>query len=108
MKAQRKHIAEKPLHAQPDRLRDVAEKILAIFLSDPLAPLPSNEANNVVATPGSKSRLGVPGSTHSHTSPFDLPSVARPGIMRSKTDSHVYTGSPVSKNKDNEVAAALG
>ncbi|KAH7073781.1 hypothetical protein BKA63DRAFT_40505 [Paraphoma chrysanthemicola] len=107
--ALRKHIMEKPLHAQPDRLRDVVEKLLAVFLSDPLAqPLPNDEASNVVATPGSKSRLAVSSATHGQASPFDLPSAARPGIMRSKTDSHVYTGSPVSKKKDSGVTGALG
>jgi hypothetical protein len=97
--ALRKHIAEKPLHSQPDRLRDVVEKLLAIFLNDPLAqPLPTDEASNL-ATPGSKQHLGVPGTTISHTSPFDQPSVKRPGMFRSKTDSQVYTGSPVSRRK---------
>jgi hypothetical protein len=96
--ALRKHMSEKPLHAQPDRLRDVVEKLLAIFLNDPLAqPLPTDEPSNPVATPGSKQRLGVPGSTINHVSPFDLPSVKRPGMVRSKTDSQVYTGSPVSR-----------
>jgi hypothetical protein len=97
--ALRKHIAEKPLHSQPDRLRDVVEKLLAIFLNDPLAqPLPTDETSNL-ATPGSKQHLGVPGTTISHTSPFDQPSVKRPGMFRSKTDSQVYTGSPVSRRK---------
>jgi len=97
-------MSEKPLHVQPDRMRDVVEKLLAIFLSDPLAePLPSEVAVDPVATPGSKSRLGLPGSTHSHASPFDLPSTSRrrPGMMRAVTDSHVYTGSPVSKKRPN-------
>ncbi|KAF2028614.1 hypothetical protein EK21DRAFT_69480 [Setomelanomma holmii] len=107
--ALRKDIIQKPLHAQPDRLRDVVEKLLAIFLSDPLAqPLPNDEATNVVATPGSKSHLGVPGTTHSHTSPFDLPSATRPGLTRSKTDNHIYTGSPVSKRKDGDGKGTFG
>lgn len=91
-------MLEKPLHAQPDRLRDVVETFLSIFLSDPLAePLTVAQPTNPMATPGTKSRLGVPGSTNGHTSPFDLPSAARPGLMRAKTDSHIFTGSPVSR-----------
>jgi hypothetical protein len=90
-------MSEKPLHAQPDRMRDVVEKLLTIFLTDPLAePLHSDIP---VATPGGKERLLIPGSTDIHASPFDLPSIRRPGMNRSVTDSHVYRGSPVSKNK---------
>jgi hypothetical protein len=97
---QRKHMSEKPLHAQPDRMRDIVEKLLALFLSDPLAePVPTEIPANPVATPGTRPRFGIPGSTHSHGSPFDLPSISRPGMMRSVTDSHVYTGSPVSKKR---------
>ncbi|KAF1917846.1 hypothetical protein BDU57DRAFT_445284 [Ampelomyces quisqualis] len=96
----RKHIVGKPLHAQPDRMRDVVEKLLAMFLSDPLAQAqPADLATNPVATPGSKPRSRMPESGHSHASPFDLPSAARPGMARSKTDSHVYTGLPVSRRK---------
>jgi hypothetical protein len=100
--ALRKHMSEEPLHVQPDRMRDVVEKLLTIFLSNPLAePLPTNVPANPVETPGGKQigRLGLPGTTHSHNSPFDLPSIQRPGMIRSKTDSHVYTGSPVSRRK---------
>ncbi|KAF2855263.1 hypothetical protein T440DRAFT_207114 [Plenodomus tracheiphilus IPT5] len=108
--ALRKHMADKPLHAQPDRLRDVVEKLLYIFLTDPLAePLSSAIPPDPVATPGSKNRLGVPGSSHEHASPFDLPSIGRrPAMMRSVTEGHVFTGSPVSKRKTNttELAAA--
>ena len=100
-------MPEKPLHVQPDRMRGVVEKLLTIFLSDPLAePLPSEIPVDPVATPGSKSRLGLPGSTHSHASPFDLPSISRrPGMMRAVTDSQVYTGSPVSKKRPNREPA---
>ncbi|KAH7392937.1 hypothetical protein BKA66DRAFT_316643 [Pyrenochaeta sp. MPI-SDFR-AT-0127] len=100
--ALRKHMSKNPLHAQPDRLRDLVEKLLTIFLSDPLAePLPLDEPANTVATPGGKHRLAAPGSTHSHASPFDLPSIvrSRSGISRSVTDTQFYTGSPVSKRK---------
>jgi hypothetical protein len=97
---QRNHIAEKPLHAQSDRLRDLVEKLLAVFLTDPLAdPVPSQEPAHPVATPGGKPLLGVFGSTHGHASPFDLPSGSRPPIMRSKTEGHIHTGSPVSRRK---------
>ncbi|USP80800.1 hypothetical protein yc1106_08074 [Curvularia clavata] len=98
--ALRKHMSDKPLHVQPDRMRDVVEKLLMIFLSDPLAePSPTDVPANPVATPGSKSRPGLHGSTHGHASPFDLPSTSRPRVMRSVTDSHVFTGSPVSKKR---------
>jgi hypothetical protein len=84
-------------------MRDVVEQLLAIYLSDPLAPpLPVQHPADPMATPGSRSRLGVLGTVHSHASPFDLPSAARtarPGMKRSQTDSTVYTGSPVSKRK---------
>ncbi|KAI4651188.1 uncharacterized protein J4E79_009387 [Alternaria viburni] len=99
--ALRKHMSEKPLHATPDRMRDIVEKLLALFLSDPLAESPPPEIPaDPVATPGSRPRFVIPGSTHGHASPFDLPSTQRrPGMMRSVTDSHVYTGSPVSKKR---------
>jgi hypothetical protein len=81
-------------------MRDVVEQLLAIYLNDPLVPLlPVHPTVNPVATPGGRSHLEVPGTAHSHASPFDLPSAARPGMKRAKTDSHVYTGSPVSKRK---------
>ncbi|KAH6867925.1 hypothetical protein BKA58DRAFT_185555 [Alternaria rosae] len=99
--ALRKHMSKKPLHATPDRMRDIVEKLLALFLSDPLAePPPPEIPADPVATPGSRPRFVIPGSTHGHASPFDLPSTQRrPGMMRSVTDSHVYTGSPVSKKR---------
>ena len=71
-------MSEKPLHVQPDRMRDVVEKLLVIFLSDPLVEPPPAD---------------VPAD------PFDLPSTSRPRMMRSVTDSHVFTGSPVSKKR---------
>lgn len=96
---QRNHMTEKPLHAQPDRMRDLVEQFLALFLNDPLAqPLPSDEATHPAATPGIK-QIGVFGSSH-HASPFDLPSgIRRPPMTRAQTDGQVYTGSPVSKKK---------
>ena len=91
---------DRPLHAQPDQMRDVVEKLLAIYLNDPLAqPVPTAQSINAVATPGAKARLGVLETGHSQASPFDLPSSKRPGMMRSKTDPHAYTGSPVSRRK---------
>jgi hypothetical protein len=99
MQVQRKHIATKPLHLQPDPLRDVVEKLLAIFCIDPLTvPLPSVETERVMTTPGGPKRLAVPGSTHSHASPFDLPSgnrvvAARVGQIAA------HSGSPVSRRK---------
>lgn len=99
---QRKHMTEKPLHAQPDRMRDLVEQFLTLFLNDPLAqPLPSDEPTNPAATPGIK-QVGIFGSSH-HASPFDLPSgMRRPPMMRAHTDGQVYTGSPVSKRKSND------
>ncbi|KAF2633532.1 hypothetical protein BU25DRAFT_453283 [Macroventuria anomochaeta] len=101
--ALRKHMTEKPLHAQPDRMRDLVEQFLTLFLTDPLAqPLPSDEPTNPVATPGIK-QVGIFGSSHHHASPFDLPSgMRRPPMMRSQTDGQVYIGSPVSKRNFND------
>jgi hypothetical protein len=94
-------MTEKPLHAQTDRMRDLVEQFLTLFLTDPLAqPLPSDEPTNPVATPGIK-QVGIFGSSH-HASPFDLPSgIRRPPMMRAQTDGQVYTGSPISKRKIN-------
>jgi hypothetical protein len=98
---------DRPLHAQPDQMRDIVEKLLALYLSDPLAqPSSLDQTTNPVATPGTKPRLGLLDTMQSQASPFDLPSSRRPGIMRSKTDSHVYTGSPVSRRKVAESEAA--
>jgi hypothetical protein len=97
--ALRKHIATKPLHSQPDQLRDVVEKLLAIFCTDPLLqPSPANETVDSLATPGGRNNLCAPGSTHTRASPFDLPSGARvKGSYFGST--HVHTGSPVSKKE---------
>ena len=96
----RKHISSKPLHSQPDRLGDVVERLLAIFCTDPLTiPTEQEAAADATATPG-RGHLGVPGSTHSRASPFDMPSGARPKIARSKTEGDVHTGSPVSRRKE--------
>lgn len=98
---QRKHMSTLPLHANPDKMRDIVEKLLTLFLSDPLAePEPAPILVEPVATPGDRLRIGLFGSAHGHASPFDLPSTQRrPGMMRAVTDSHVYTGSPVSKKR---------
>ena len=95
-------MTEKPLHAQTDRMRDLVEQFLTLFLNDPLAePLPSAEIANPVARPGIK-QIGIFGSSH-HASPFDLPSgMRRPPMMRAQTDGQVYTGSPVSKRKTSD------
>ncbi|KAG9194925.1 hypothetical protein G6011_00045 [Alternaria panax] len=99
--ALRKHMAILPLHATPDKMRDIVEKLLTLFLTDPLAePEPTPMPVDAMATPGDRSRIGLFGSAHGHASPFDLPSTQRrPGMMRAVTDSHVYTGSPVSKKR---------
>ena len=34
-------MSTSPLHARPDRLRDLIERLLALFLADPLADNPS-------------------------------------------------------------------
>ncbi|KAJ4987536.1 hypothetical protein SVAN01_06993 [Stagonosporopsis vannaccii] len=95
--ALRKHMTEMPLHTQPDRMRDLVEQFLSLFLNDPLAhPLPSDQPTDRVATPNIK-HIGILGSYH-HESPFDLPSgMRRPPMVRAQTDGQVYTGSPVSK-----------
>lgn len=106
--AQRKHIATKPLHSQPDRLRDVVEKLLVIFCTDPLTqPLPTESSTNPLATPGSKQRFAAPDSTHSHASPFDLPSGARMKAVQSAVKEHVHTGSPVSRKAKESVSDAI-
>ncbi|KAF1923798.1 uncharacterized protein M421DRAFT_104241 [Didymella exigua CBS 183.55] len=99
--ALRQHMTEKPLHAQPDRMRDLVEQFLALFLNDPLAqPLRSDEPTNPATTPGLR-QAGIFGSSH-HASPFDLPSgMRRPPMVRAQTDGQVYTGSPISKRKSN-------
>ncbi|KAF2250688.1 hypothetical protein BU26DRAFT_591606, partial [Trematosphaeria pertusa] len=101
--ALRKHIATKPLHTQPDRLRDVVERLLAIFCTDPLTiPLSTEESSDPLATPSSKQRLTLPGSSHSHASPFDLPSGARVNAVKVAGGGSVHTGSPISKTKARE------
>lgn len=101
--AQRKHMTGKPLHTQPDRMRDLVEQFLVLFLTDPFVePPPSDESVNSVTTPGVK-QVGIFGSSQHHASPFDLPSgMRRPPMMRSQTDTQVYTGSPVSKRKTSD------
>jgi hypothetical protein len=96
---QRKHITTKPLHSQPDRLRDVVEKLLAIFCTDPLAqPLPTDVSTDPLATPAGRNRLGVLVSTHHRTSPFDLPSATRmKTVVSAEEKAAVNTGSPVSR-----------
>ncbi|KAL1601573.1 hypothetical protein SLS60_006488 [Paraconiothyrium brasiliense] len=100
----RKHISLKPLHSQPDRLRDVVERLLAIFCADPLAqPLPGDDAAGpLLATPG-RQHLGGPGSTHSRASPFDMPSGARQNVKTSHVEANVHTGSPLSRRKPETV-----
>jgi hypothetical protein len=95
-------MPEKPLHAQPDRLRDVVERLLSIFLSDPLAqPLDSDEPVPLLSTPGSKQKVLTPALTRGQKSPFDLPSsAARPALSRSIPSGQVHTGSPLRKRKD--------
>ncbi|KAF1961247.1 hypothetical protein CC80DRAFT_522750 [Byssothecium circinans] len=93
--ALRKHITTKPLHSQPDRLRDVVEKLLAIFCTDPLTqPLQNEVSMDPLATPGKGDGLGVPRSTHSRTSPFDMPSTQRIKVVKTAEESVVNTGSP--------------
>ncbi|KAF3002889.1 hypothetical protein E8E13_001225 [Curvularia kusanoi] len=100
--ALRDHITSKPLHAQPDRMRDLVEQFLTLFLNDPFAEPPHKEAaDHPASTPGLKQ--GAQGASSHHASPFDLPSgMRRPPIARAQTDGQVYTGSPVSKRKGNE------
>ena len=96
----RKHMSSKPLHSQPDLLGDVVERLLAVFCTDPLTiPLQNGVPTEPLATPG-RQHLGMPGSTHSRASPFDMPGGARPKITRSKTEGDIHTGSPISRRKE--------
>lgn len=99
---QRKHIATKPLHSQPDQLRDVVERLLSIFCSDPLAS--TVPTMDLLATPGHNGSLGLPRSNHSHASPFDLPSGARNATKPAgaRREGQMSTGSPVSRRKIHE------
>lgn len=91
-------MSEKPLHTQPDRLRDVVEQLLNIFLTDPLTvPLRSDETMDSLSTPGGKQKAIAPALTPNHDSPFDLPSSARPALKRTQTENNYSTGSPMSR-----------
>jgi hypothetical protein len=109
---QRKYMSSEPLHQQPDRLRDVVEKLLLIFCTDPLAEPPaaakrSRQGGEVIATPGQKG-LRVPGSGQpAGESPFDLPSGRAVGSTAKKTEV-VHTGSPVSRRKGKEAETEGG
>ena len=95
---QRKHMASKPLHTQPDQLRQVAERLLAIFCSDPLdQPLLNNVADHLT-TPAGKQSLGVHACTYSHASPFDQPSGSRQSTTKNSSGD-VRTGSPSRKQR---------
>ncbi|KAF2121205.1 hypothetical protein BDV96DRAFT_594424 [Lophiotrema nucula] len=100
--ALRSHIKTKPLHTQPDLLRDVVEKLLAIFCTDPfIQSLPVPDGPNLLATPGGQKKLGIPRSTHSHNSPFDAPSTTRlPQLVGSD---QFHTGSPIEKRNNTPV-----
>lgn len=88
------------LHAQPDRLRDVVERLLAIFCVDPLTqPSLVQDTPDLLATPGSKQRLRLPNHINHQDSPFDLPSGNRVNAMRSAGDVQVHTGSPISRKR---------
>ncbi|KAF1970233.1 hypothetical protein BU23DRAFT_571025 [Bimuria novae-zelandiae CBS 107.79] len=95
----RKHMSSKPLHSQPDRLRDVVERLLTIFCTDPLAhPLSEDTVADPLTTPG-RGHLAIPGSNHGRASPFDLPSGTRPTVSRSNTQPDARTGSPVNRRQ---------
>lgn len=103
---QRNHISSAPLHAQPDRLRDLVEQFLTLFLTDPLAERPpsveAQPAQPAGSTPagGTKTPGGFRAADRGGV--FDLPSgMRRPPIARAQTDGSVYvcTGSPVSRRK---------
>ncbi|KAF2728355.1 hypothetical protein EJ04DRAFT_556830 [Polyplosphaeria fusca] len=93
--ALRRHMSSKPLHSQPDLLRDVVEKLLAIFLVDPLSESLSKAHSTLLSTPGHERKEYFPGSSHSHASPFDAPSGKR--VPSKMSQHHVHTGSPSSK-----------
>ena len=90
----------KPLHSTPDVLRNVVEKLLAIFCTDPLTEaLFTEEPQNVLSTPASQKRLAVPNSRHSQHSPFDLPSGNGRRALKSAETQQLNTGSPISRKK---------
>jgi hypothetical protein len=99
-------MATAALHAQPDTLRDLVERFLALFLRDPLAPrAPSADADP--APPPAATRAALAPSLPAGV--FDLPSGRRrPPIARAQTDGLVYTGSPVGKKKGGERTADGG
>ncbi|KAF2797448.1 hypothetical protein K505DRAFT_235476 [Melanomma pulvis-pyrius CBS 109.77] len=102
--ALRKHISTKPLHTQPDRLRDVVEKLLAIFCVDPLTEPPlAEDPPDLLATPGSKQRFCIANSALHQASPFDMPSVTRVNAVKFTGDVQVHTGSPISRRREKEV-----
>lgn len=86
-------------------MRDIVEKLLAIFLGDPLS---GDGRTNLVATPSSKPHFAAPGSSRSHASPFDLPSVSRSGVLNTKVDIQLCTGSPISRRKDPDTEIISG
>ncbi|KAF2267607.1 hypothetical protein CC78DRAFT_566069 [Lojkania enalia] len=97
--ALRKHISTKPLHTQPDLLRDVVEKLLTIFCTNPLTETLTTTKSNLLATPGSGKRIGMPESKHSQDSPFDAPSRSIAAPTKLVEDSLFHMGSPVMKRK---------
>ncbi|KAH7125609.1 hypothetical protein B0J11DRAFT_434800 [Dendryphion nanum] len=99
--ALRKHMLSKPLYLQPDQLRDVVERLLAIFCTDPLTPpLVLEEPSNVLATPGNQNKLSIPRTVQHHASPFDLPSGKRTVPSNVSHIGHPHTGSPISRRKE--------
>ncbi|OCK84567.1 hypothetical protein K432DRAFT_401000 [Lepidopterella palustris CBS 459.81] len=70
--ALRNHIAILPLHSQPDRLRDVVDKLLAIFCTDPLnIALPMNDSKDIQSTVSNSTTLCAPDDSYPQSSPFD-------------------------------------
>jgi hypothetical protein len=94
---QRSHITSTPLHSQSTRIRDVVEKLLDIFCTDPLAlAVPTDQ--RLLTTPGQEMNAWLPGSTHSQSNAFDLPSGKRVTLKMPMA----ATGSPVRRRKGKE------
>ncbi|KAF2811689.1 uncharacterized protein BDZ99DRAFT_414186 [Mytilinidion resinicola] len=94
--ALRKHMATQPLHSQPDSLRDVVDRLLAIFCTDPLAELvPTAEPVDPLSTPGNRRALLGVDSAKSHKSPFE--SIKHSGISSNGGEGGVVNSPSVRK-----------
>ncbi|KAF1997250.1 hypothetical protein P154DRAFT_441753 [Amniculicola lignicola CBS 123094] len=99
--ALRRYIISKPLHVQPDRMRDVVERLLAIFCTDPLVETMSVDQHPRSLTTPQKG-VGIVSVANSHESPFDAPSGGRATVVREINVHQLQTGSPAVKKRFGE------